>query len=242
MPPKLKTGRSRESLNATLRHPAILTPRQVQILRMIQDYRNDHGCSPTLQELAENLKLSKVTVFEHVEALVKKGILRREANKARSLIISESVRLSGTKSVPDRQTITALSPKKSPAVEPGQYRLAGSIAAGKPIEAIENPDWIDLRKLFETREGTFALSVKGDSMIDDHICDGDIVLVKPSHEARNGDIVVAILSNNEATLKRFFKEKGFIRLQASNPDYPPIRIKNINIQGIVVGILRRFPG
>ena len=119
--------------------------------------------------------------------------------------------------------------------------MVGSIAAGKPIEAIENPDNIDLRDLFASRSQTFMLRVRGDSMIEDHIADGDMVIAEQRSTARDGEIVVALLEDGSATLKRFYKENGRIRLQPANGSMQPIYIDgDIKIQGVVIGVLRRY--
>jgi len=208
---------------------ANLTPKQLHILTRIRDMRLARGYSPTMQELADELGVSKVTVFEHVEALVKKGALRRQANKARSLEVRPNFEL------PDEQGGTHLP-------------LVGSIAAGLPIEAVEDRQYVDLGELFTRRRKvgtgeTFVLRVRGESMIDEHIRDGDYVIVQKQSTARNGQTVVALLDNGEATLKKFYKEKGRIRLQPANPDFEPIIVDSadqIDIQGVVIGVLRTY--
>jgi len=203
-----------------------LTPKQLKILKLIRDYRITHGYSPTMQELAEELGISKVTVFEHVEALIKKGALTREANKARSLSISDKAVL------PDEtQALT--------------YPLVGKIAAGHPIEKFEQSDQLSLEELFGPRlgqkAGMFALRVEGDSMRDEGIFDGDYVIVERRETARNGERVVALLPDGETTLKTFYKEaNGKIRLQPANPDFEPIIVNDCRIQGIVIGVMRRY--
>ena len=118
--------------------------------------------------------------------------------------------------------------------------LAGTIAAGCPIEAIEQSESLDLEEMFVSPSGNFALRVRGDSMIDDQICDGDYVVVEKRETASNGETVVALLEDGEATLKRFYRERGSIRLQPANPNYEPIVTKNVSIQGVVVGIIRKY--
>ncbi|MEQ8745782.1 transcriptional repressor LexA [Pyruvatibacter sp.] len=202
-----------------------LTPKQLKILQLIRDSRVRCGYSPTMQELADQLGVSKVTVFEHVEALIKKGALTREPNKARSLSIAEGVAL------PDEE-------------QPLRFPLVGKIAAGYPIEKFENRDQLDLTDLFGPAMGhvnaTFALRVDGDSMRDEGIFDGDYVIVERKESAHNGQRVVALLPNGETTLKTYYKEDDHIRLQPANPDFEPIRVKDCKIQGIVVGVLRRY--
>lgn len=202
-----------------------LTPKQLRILQLIRDWRVRRGYSPTMQELADEIGVSKVTVFEHVEALIKKGALIREPNKARSLSIADGI------AVPDES-------------RPMRFPLVGKIAAGYPIEKVEDRDEIDLTDLFEaggTEDNTtFALQVEGDSMRDEGILDGDFVLVERTQVAHNGDRVVALLPDGQTTLKTFFKETDHIRLQPANPEFEPIRVKYCQIQGIVRGVIRRY--
>ena len=202
-----------------------LTPKQLKILQLIRDSRVRCGYSPTMQELADELGVSKVTVFEHVEALIKKGALTREPNKARSLSIADGVAL------PDEE-------------QPLRFPLVGKIAAGYPIEKFENRDQLDLSELFGPAIGnvnaTFALRVEGESMRDEGIMDGDYVIVERKENAANGQRVVALLPNGETTLKTYYKEEDCIRLQPANPEFEPIRVKDCKIQGIVVGVLRRY--
>ncbi len=198
------------------------TPKQLKLLQAIDDWRRREGYSPTMQELADQLGVSKVTIFEHVQALERKGLLDRQKHKARSLNLSPRVKL------------PALSGS-------GILPLMGSIAAGKPIEAIENPDHIDLRDLFASRSQTFMLRVRGDSMIEDHIADGDMVIAEQRTTARDGEIVVALLEDGSATLKRFYRENGRVRLQPANGSMQPIYIDgDLKIQGVVIGVLRRY--
>ena len=202
-----------------------LTPKQLRILQLIRDSRVRKGFSPTMQELADEIGVSKVTVFEHVEALIKKGALVREANKARSLSIAE-----GT-SVPDEE-------------RPLNFPLVGKIAAGYPIEKVPDQDEIDLQDLLGRRadraESIFALKVEGDSMKDEGILDGDFILVQRTQVADNGDRVVALLPDGQTTLKTFYREDDHIRLQPANPEFDPIIVKFCQVQGIVKGVVRRY--
>ncbi len=203
-----------------------VTPKQLRILQLIRDSRVTRGFSPTMQELADQLGISKVTVFEHVEALIKKGALTREPNKARSLAIADETIL------PDEERSLS-------------FPLVGRIAAGYPIERFENQDTLELESLFGPRigqrGGTFALQVDGDSMRDEGILNGDYVIVERRDTARDGERVVALLTNGETTLKTLFREPdGRIRLQPANPDFDPIIVTNCKIQGVVTGVLRRY--
>lgn len=202
-----------------------LTPKQLKILKLIRDCRVRSGYSPTMQELADELGVSKVTVFEHVEALIRKGALKREPNKARSLSIAEGI------SVPDEE-------------QPLKFPLVGKIAAGYPIEKFEDHDELDLGAVFGPRvgqkSGSFALRVDGDSMRDEGILDGDYVIIERRDIAHNGDRVVALLPDGQTTLKTFYREADHIRLQPANPAFEPIRVKDCKIQGVVMGVLRRY--
>lgn len=202
-----------------------LTPKQLRILQLIRDWRTAHHYSPTLQELADELGVSKVTVFEHVEALIKKGALTREANKARSLSLTDNAVL------PDEE-------------QPLDFPLVGRIAAGYPIEKFEQHDRLNLEEVLGPRVGqrggTYALQVEGDSMKDEGILDGDYVIVERRSTARNGERVVALLEDGESTLKTFYREGDHIRLQPANPKYEPIIVKHCDIQGVIIGVLRRY--
>ena len=200
-----------------------LTPRQLDVIVAIRNFRHLHGYSPTMQELADQLGTSKVTIFEHVNALEKKRVLRRDRHKARSLEITADGKL------PDEERSSKLP-------------LLGSIAAGSPIEAIENREEIDLEQLFASRNGVYVLKIRGDSMIEDHLCDGDYVIIERRSHAKNGEQVVALLDTGEATLKRYYKEGGRIRLQPANSAMEPriIEADRCRIQGVVIGVLRSY--
>jgi repressor LexA len=176
-----------------------------------------------MQELADQLGTSKVTIFEHIGALEKKRLLRRDKHKARSLEIRKNELL------PDENRSTKLP-------------LLGNIAAGSPIEAVENREELDLEQLFHSRSGVFVLRVRGDSMIEDHLCDGDYVVIERREQARNGEQVVALLDSGEATLKRFYKEGSKIRLQPANRTMEPkiVDANRCKIQGVVIGVLRSY--
>lgn len=202
---------------APLTHPA--TPRQRQILTYIRDYAHKNGYPPTYDEIAAEFGISKVTVFEHLTILEERGLVSRDKHKARSLQLADHLEL------PDER--------------PSCIRLLGRIAAGRPIEAIEDRRTIDLEEVFHSNHETYALEVKGDSMIDDHIADGDFVVVENRTTPYNGETVVALLEDGEATLKRFYREKSRIRLQPANARYSPIYTTNPQIQGVVIGVIRR---
>lgn len=202
------------------KNQASLTPKQLRVLTYIRDYSHANGYAPTMQELADEFEVSKVTVFEHIAALQKKGFLRRARHRARSLRLSDNINF------PDER--------------PTRLPLVGRIAAGKPIEAIEDREVLDLESLFVSPHGTFVLRVRGDSMIEDNICDGDYVVCEKRASVRDGDTVVAVLEDGDATLKRFYREKAGIRLQPANPNYRPLVVTDVDVQGVVVGVIRRF--
>ena len=200
-----------------------LTPRQLDVLVAIRNYRHLHGYAPTMQELADQLGTSKVTIFEHVGALEKKRVLRRDKHKARSLEIVAETKL------PDED-------------RPTKLPLLGNIAAGSPIEAVENREEIDLEQMFAARNGVYVLRVRGESMIEDHLCDGDYVVIERRENARNGEQVVALLDTGEATLKRYYRESGKIRLQPANSSMEPriVDADRVKVQGVVIGVLRSY--
>ena len=198
-----------------------ITPRQMEILRFIRDFRDRYGYSPTMQEIGDHLQLTKVTVFEHVGALERKGaLLRGVKHKARSLRVAPEFDF--------------------PEDKPTRLPLVGRIAAGSPLEAIEDAETLDLEEIFDRPTDRFALRVTGQSMIDEQIRDGDFVICERRNTARDGETVVALLEDGEATLKKLYREKGRIRLQPANPDFDPIYADHVDIQGVVIGVLRKL--
>lgn len=178
------------------------------------------GYAPSIMEICKQFGLSSpATVHKHLSHLEEKGLIRRQHNLSRSIELTEE-------------------PKSARQME---YPLLGSIVAGQPIEAVENREMISM---FPDTEGkdVFVLRVNGNSMIDDHIRDGDYVIVEKRESAENGETVVALLDNECATLKRFYREKNHIRLQPANTEMEPIIVMegDFTIQGVVVGILRKF--
>ncbi len=206
--------------------PVTVYKKQKQILDYISQYIQLNSTSPTLQEIASAMGLSSLaTVHEHLQALVKKGLIRRFDGAVRGIeILNESIS-------------TSLAGIELP--------LVGYIAAGKPIEAIENPlATITVSPdLVSKVKRCYVLQVKGDSMIKDGIFHDDYVVIKQQDTANNGDIVVALIDNGFATLKRFYKEKGGkIRLQPANDEMDPIIVDgdSIIVQGVVTGVIRKF--
>jgi len=194
------------------------TKKQRDLLQFISDFQKDYGYSPTLDEMAGYFKISRVTAFGHVKALEKKGALKRRPHESRSIQILD------------------------PEFSPSGYALPllGSIQAGAPLEALEVPEVFDLSEMVPLDENHYVLRVKGSSMIDEGVRPGDYVIVRSTPVARNGQMVVAVLEEGEATLKRFYHEGDRIRLQPSNQAMPPIYVGACEIRGVAVGIFRRF--
>jgi len=204
--------------------PPPLTRRQRQILDFFAEYVRRHRISPTLEEIAAAMGVNKVTVFGHVAELERKGVIERSApGISRGLQLTHRAR------------------RQEAAVNgPARVCVLGTIAAGRPIEAIEDPEPLDLGDLIPPGADVYALRVKGDSMIDDGIHDGDIVLVERREDARNGETVVAVLPGEEATLKRFYREQGRVRLQPANPSLRPVILDHVELRGVVRGVIRRY--
>jgi len=195
-----------------------LTRRQHEIVEFIREYVLENEYAPTMQEMADYFGVARPTIFEHIETLQAKGVLHRQPLKTRTIELAPEF-----------------------ASQPSALPLIGTIAAGSPIEAIESSEVLDLEDLFRGRPGeTFVLPVRGNSMIDEQIRDGDYVIIEKRGQARNGETVVALIEGGDATLKKFYKEKGRIRLQPANPDMEPIYVKDCEVQGIVIGVLRRY--
>jgi len=209
-----------------------LTPKQLQVLRHIAVFHGSRCYSPTIAELAAQLNLSRSTVFEHLSELQRKSLLTTSPGRARSLRLTSR----GRKLLRDARTEE---PPSDEEVPPG-IPLAGRVAAGLPVEAIENTDSLSLESCFGMGDGLFALQVCGDSMIEEDIQPGDYVICRRTELAQNGQIVVAVVNDGEATLKRFYKEQDRIRLQPANASYEPIYSNDCRIQGVVIGLLRKF--
>lgn len=209
-----------------------LTKRQRQILDFYQEYVGREGISPTLEEVAQHFDVNKVTIFGHVAELERKGLLARAAkNVSRGLQLTALAQGRGTDGTSGSH----------PAAAPGLViPILGKIAAGAPIEALEDREELELSDLVPAGSDVYALRVRGSSMIDDGIRDGDIVLVERRETARDGEMVVAILPGEEATLKRIYRERDRIRLQPSNAAMEPIYTPTVEVRGVVLGVIRRF--
>lgn len=196
-----------------------LPPRQREVLEILGEAHRRTGRMPTVRELAERLGVKAPgTITDHLRALEEKGFLVREPGKSRNIRLS---------SAPEKEEEKT---KRLP--------VLGCIAAGRPLEAIEDPETFSFSEDLDL-EGVFLLRVKGESMIEDCIADGDLVAIKPQSTARNGEIVVALLPDGEATLKRFYREEGRIRLQPANSSMEPIYVPEVVVQGRVVAVIRR---
>jgi repressor LexA len=237
-----------------------LTRRQKQVLDFLVTFINRQGYSPSFEEIGAGMELSSLaTVHKHLQTLEKKGFIRRGYNQSRSVevvAIPASVPFSKTAVRPfGRPKTAADGGDNHPAVMPlaalapsqvlgnMEFPLLGLIAAGQPVEAIANTETFSFGDFTQGRGNLFVLRVKGDSMVDDHICSGDYILVEGAQTADNGDIVVALIEGTDATLKRFFREpNGKIRLQPANAQMDPILVpaRDVKIQGRVVGVLRKY--
>jgi repressor LexA len=195
------------------------TKRQMEILRFVLSYQKEHGISPLLEEIATHFGVSTVTIFEHLVALEKKGAIVRKKHAARSIEIID------------------------PSLSTGAYNLPllGVIAAGSPIEAIESAETFNLTDMVPLDGRHYVLRVRGNSMVDEGINDGDYVIVREAKMAHNGQTVVAIIDGDEATLKKFYHEGNRIRLEPANEALEPIVVQDCEIRGVVVGVFRKYP-
>lgn len=202
-----------------------LTKRQREVLDFVTQYIESHGYAPSYREIATAFKFGSVaTVAEHIESLVTKGMLQKGENEARSiqLVKATDVDVEETYSLP----------------------ILGLVAAGQPIETLAtHSETLEVPPFMVGRRNSYVLQVKGDSMIDEGIHTGDYVVVTEKTVPSNGDMVIALLNGGEATLKRYYREKGHIRLQPSNAAMEPIIVEAgtpIEIQGIVIGLIRKY--
>lgn len=200
-----------------------LYKRQRQIMDFIGQYIQRNGYAPTLREIADAIGVSSLaTVHEHLEALDRKNVIKKHSGKVRGIELVDKTFLDSDESV--------------------DLPLLGYIAAGSPIEPYEEDDatFKVSPELITGKKRAYVLQVKGESMIEDHIDDGDYVVIEETQDVNNGDIVVALLDNGLATLKRYYKEVTRVRLEPANANMSPIYATNVQIQGRVVGLIRRF--
>lgn len=200
-----------------------LTKRQSEILEFVGGYIRSHRYAPSIDEIRQHFRLgSLATVHKHLKFLEKKGVITRQPHQSRSieLLPSSEFTLAREAEVP----------------------LLGTIAAGQPIEAIEVPETLSIPEEMLGRGKTYVLKVRGDSMIEEQIRDGDFVIIEERSHAEDGETVVALLHGEDATLKKFYWEGSKVRLQPANPDLEPIIVdaEDVRIQGIVIGLLRKY--
>jgi repressor LexA len=195
-----------------------LTKRQREIYEYLKEHIHSKGYAPSIVEIGKRFDLSSpATVHKHLSHLEEKGLIRKQHNLSRAIEVVEEPSLSQ------------------------EYPVLGHIAAGKPIEVMDHREVVALLPDASDKD-IFVLRVKGNSMIEDHIKDGDYVIVERRDVAENGETVVALIDNDRATLKRFYRENGRVRLQPAHPDMKPIIVRegDFAIQGVVVGVLRKF--
>lgn len=202
-----------------------LTRRQRQLYDFIAGFVERHGYSPSFEEIREGMGLNSLaTVHKHVTNLEKKGLLKRGYNRSRSIDL-----------LPPRGKM------KQVLAAPPSLPLMGRIAAGRPIEGVENPETINFSDFTRSKD-VYVLEVSGDSMQDEHIVEGDYILVEKTQVAVNGELVVALVDGAETTLKRIYREGDYVRLQPSNAAMQPITVPagSVQIQGRVIGVLRKY--
>lgn len=203
--------------------PMSLTPRQLDVVVMIRNFRHLNGYAPTMREMADHLGTSTTTIFEHVGKLVRNRVLRRDKNLARSIEIVADV----LTDVPADHNLVML----------------GEIAEGCPINCVEHLETIDLETFFKSSRGVYALRVVGAFMLGDHLCHGDYIVIERRDKARNGEQVVALIEWGEAVLARFYREPdNRIRLQPANAavEATVLPAACVRVQGIVIGVLRAY--
>jgi repressor LexA len=198
-----------------------LTKRQREILDYLNDFIERHGYAPSLEEIGRQFGLSSLaTVHKHLTNLQEKGFIRRAWNRSRSVEL-----------IPTRAGGRAV-----------ELPLLGYVAAGRPIEAIAGTETIAVPEDFAGKKDTYVLRVRGDSMIEEQIRDGDYVIIEDRKIAENGETVVALLRGSDVTLKKFYRENGHVRLQPANPSMQPLVVgaDDVQVQGVVIGVMRRY--
>lgn len=193
-----------------------LTARQQEIYDFLREKILNRGYGPTVREIGSEFGIrSPNGVMCHLKALEKKGLITRESHMSRAIQLAESPK--------DRLSLP----------------LAGQIAAGQPVLAVESEERVDFADILDNNEH-FCLRVKGDSMIEDQIAEGDYVIVHKQSTCHDGDIVVALVANDDATLKRFYKEENRVRLEPANSSMSPIYSDQVEVLGVVVGVIRKI--
>ncbi|MEC7922938.1 MAG: transcriptional repressor LexA [Planctomycetota bacterium] len=195
------------------------TEKQLRIMEFIQQFREERGISPTLDEIASNFGVTKITVYEHVNQLERKGALKREKFRARSI-----------------ELLAPVEERKARYSMP----LMGNFREGLPIEATEEREDLNISEMLPYGRNFFALRVRGNELTNDHLTDGDLIIAEKREMVDNGDVVVAVLNGGKACLKKFYREEDQIRLQSPNGSMESEMVTHADIRGVVVGILRRF--
>jgi len=198
-----------------------LTKRQREILDYLNEFIAQHGYAPSLEEIGRRFSLSSLaTVHKHLTNLQEKGFIRRAWNRSRSVEV-----------VPTRTGGRAT-----------ELPLLGYVAAGRPIEAVAGSETIAVPETLVGKRDSYVLRVRGDSMIDEQIRDGDFVIVEDRRTADNGEMVIALVGGLDVTLKKFFQENGRVRLQPANPTMQPLLLDpdQVQVQGVVVGVMRKY--
>jgi repressor LexA len=198
-----------------------LTRRQREILDYLQEFIQQHGYAPSLEEIGRRFGLSSLaTVHKHLSNLQEKGFIRRSWNRSRSVELVSA--RTGHRAV--------------------DLPLLGYVAAVAPIEAVASAETIAVPEDLIGRRDTYVLRVRGNSMIDEQIRDGDFVVVEDRKTAENGEMVIALLGGTDVTLKKFYRDNGFVRLQPANPSMQPLVVdaSHVQVQGVVVGVMRKY--
>jgi len=198
-----------------------LTKRQREILDFLNEFIQQHGYAPSLEEIGRRFGLSSLaTVHKHLTNLQEKGFIKRAWNRSRSVEL-----------VPTRIGARAI-----------ELPLLGFVAAGSPIEAVATAESISVPEDLVGKHDTYVLRVRGDSMIDEQIRDGDYVIVEDRKTAENGEMVIALLGGSDVTLKKFYRENAHVRLQPANPAMQPLTVpaEQVQIQGVVIGVMRKY--
>ena len=195
------------------------TEKQLRIMEFIQQFRDERGISPTLEEIASNFGVTKITVYEHINQLERKGALKREKFRARSI-----------------ELITSVEERKARYSMP----LMGNFREGLPIEATEEREDLNISEMLPYGLNFFALRVCGNDLKQDHLTDGDLIIAEKRESVHNGDVVVAVLNGGKACIKKLYREEGHIRLQSPNGSLESTMVPSADVRGVVVGVLRRF--
>ena len=195
------------------------TEKQLRIMEFIQQFRDERGISPTLEEIASNFGVTKITVYEHINQLERKGALKREKFRALSI-----------------ELITSVEERKARYSMP----LMGNFREGLPIEATEEREDLNISEMLPYGRNFFALRVCGNDLKQDHLTDGDLIIAEKRESVHNGDVVVAVLNGGKACIKKLYREEGHIRLQSPNGSLESTMVPSADVRGVVVGVLRRF--